>query len=259
MDFAFGGGMNPEKVPRVKSLGEARMASQTGETFKVQPGGSSFGVYEGWNTHVAYTQGTSWSQQVATPSSTMSTKYKSLAPNLNMTDLTRANKALVAGHSDMLSPPSGGNNWRGKTFNDQGALTATLLRVNEASTAFGHQSMGVDTHDAGTGMMAQVLSEKWAAKSQKASSPDMATTFAGLTKKFPQLDTVEKMRGQKTDPLVQQIADSRFGAALAAGQRGLDKGHGAHLGEYVQHKFNKHGLGQVPGGWADALRARHGK
>ncbi|GAA5787213.1 hypothetical protein [Chitiniphilus shinanonensis] len=258
MDYQHGGGMNPEKVPRVKSLDEARAASQSGNVFKVQPGGSSFGVYEGWTSHVAPTTGKYWWQQVATPSSTMSTKYKNLAPELHMTDLTRANKALVAGRSDMLSPPSGSNNWRGKTFSDRGLLTATLLRVNEASTVLGPEVMGSDTHDAGTGLMAQALSEKWSAKSQKLASPDMATTFAGLTKKFPQLDTVEKARAQKTEPLVQQIADSRFSAALAAGQRGLDKGYGAHLGEYVQHKFNKHGLGQVPGGWADELRARHG-
>jgi hypothetical protein len=40
-----------------------------------------------------------------------------------------------------------------------------------------------------------------------------------------------------------------MGAAVMAAHRGQAKKK-ADLGEYVQRKFNKHGLGQLPTGWA---------
>ena len=245
----FGGGMDPKAVQRVKSLASAQKLSQVHEPFRIQPGGSSLSVFEAPKTHILSSKGTHWEQQVATPSSKLSTKYEKLFPALQATDLTRANKALVKGGSDSLSTMPGSNTWRGKPYSDRGMLTASLLRVNEASTAFGVESMGTETHDVGRGLMAEVLREKWSAKSSS-TSLNMGRVLAGLAEKYPQLDTVEKMRAQGSDKLLAQVADSRMGAAVSAALRGRQKGV-SDINEYVQRKFAKHGLGPVPGGWAE--------
>ncbi|RDS82903.1 hypothetical protein DWU98_07130 [Dyella monticola] len=250
----FSGGFYPIVPQRVKSLASVQQASWESQPFVVRPGASQSRVYEGSTTQIAPTQGTSWEQHIATPSQDMSSKYTSLFPSLlGVSDLGRANKALVKGGSDTLSPEPGKNIWRGKSYSPQAQLTATLLRVNETTTAFGKESLGSPTHDAGTGIMAEALAIKWQAKTQ---GQEVNTTKLGvhLTEKFPQLDTVEKMRKQGPDALVGQIAQSRMNAAVMAAQRGHAKGK-SDINEYVQRKFAKHGLGQVPSGWAAKFKS----
>lgn len=253
----FPGGFSPSTPPRARSLSQARRMTEGGTPFAVRPGSSSHSLYEGPATHFAPSKGTVWTQQYAKSDSGDSTQYRNIFPSIAVTDLTRANKALFKGGSDSLSPTP--DTWRGKPYAPAGMMGATLLRVNETTTAFGSTSMGSTTHDTGSGIMAEVLRQKWSGKSLGSKALDTTTLLETLTEKYPQLDTVEKMRGRGAEALVAQIADSRFEAAVAAGQRGRVKRLSAwQIGEYVQHKFAKHGLGQVPGGWADELRRRHG-
>lgn len=245
----FSGGFYPVVPQRVKSLASVQQASWESQPFVVQPGASQSRVYEGSTTQIAPKQGTSWEQHIATPSEEMSTKYTSLFPQLlSASDLGRANKALVKGGSDTLSPEPGKNIWRSKSYSSQAQLTATLLRVNETTTAFGKESMGSPTHDAGAGIMAEALAVKWHAKNQ-GQEVNMQALGTHLTQKFPQLDTVKKMRDRGPDALTGQIAESRMSAAVTAAQRGQAKGK-SDINEYVQRKFAKHGLGPVPSGWA---------
>ncbi len=260
----YPGGFAPQTPPRAKSLHDVQQHLQSGGPFAVRPGGASHSVFEGPSVHFAPTDGTGWTQLVATSQVTkQSTKYEKLFPTFNVTELTRANKALVAGHSDSLSPKP--NTWHGKAYSQPAALTATLLRVNEATTAFGSLASHDPGHNAGTGLMAEALHQKWSAKTT-GDTVDTGALLSHLTSKYPQLDTVKKMRDQKESPLEQQIAQSRHDAAVSAGQRAIDKGIGwtAHggigwqqIGEYAQRKFAKHGLGELPGGWAADLRGRH--
>lgn len=251
---SYSGGFNPIEPPRLRSLKQVQQAAWETQPFAVRPGASASSLYEGVSTQIAPTQGTSWPQHVATQSEGLSTQYTNLFPSLSgPSDLTRANKALVKGGSDTLSPEPGKNIWRGKTYSPQAQATATLLRVNETTTAFGKESMGVPTHDVGAGLMAEALALKWTARNQ-GTTPDMRAVGAHLTQKFPQLDSVEKMRKQGPDALVAQVADSRMGAAVSAAQRGQAKGK-SDLNEYVQHKFAKHGLGPVPSGWAAKFKS----
>lgn len=255
----LGGGFEPQNPPRAKSLDQARSLSQMGVPFVIRPGGSGTSVFEGLKTQTAYTTGKQWTQQVAVPSTGESTKYENIFPKIEVTDLTRANKSFVAGHSDMLSPQTGINNWRGKSYSDSGLLGASLIRVNETTTAFGQESMGSDTHDAGTGIMAEVLHQKWSAKSAGATLTDTNALRGHLETKFPQLVSVDKMRTQSDIGLRNEITDSRMMAAVSAGGRALDKGYQSwQVGEYVQRKFAKHGLGSAPGGWAQQLKTRRG-
>jgi hypothetical protein len=253
----FTGGFEPQKPLRAKSLSQARDLSAVGQSFSVQPGASTSSFFEGAGSHFARTTSTAWTQQVGAPSTKMSTKYTSLFESMDIKDLSRANKALVAGHSESLSPMKGVNTWKDKkTYSDAGQAAAALLRVNEATTAFGSESMGTQ-HDAGAGLMAEALHQKWKAKSQGGAVGNMPALLREMTTKFPQLDTVEKMRKAGAPALRQQIDTSRMNAAVSAGQRAMDKGlSGSHVGEYVQRKFAKHGLGAVPGGWAKMLAAR---
>lgn len=254
MSDSSGGAFNKQVVPRVKSLSQARDRSLSESPFQVRPGGSGFSVFEARKTHIAPTMGTSWLQQFATPSVKMSTKYEKLADVTGISDITRANKALVRGGSDSLSPTRGINVWRDKQYSDSGALTASLLRINETTTAFGPESMGSPTHDAGTGIMSELLAQKWEARSA-GTGIDTKSTFESLTGKYRQLESVDKMQTQGKRGLVDQITSSRMRAAVAAGQRGYDKGF-SDLSEYAQRKFNKHGLGQLPKGWSKGV-VRH--
>jgi hypothetical protein len=247
----FGGAFNPQPVPRVKKLSVAQSYSQGFNSFYVQPGGSNFKVFEGSTSQIAPSQGSEWMQQVAKPSKKMSTKYSALAKASNVTDVTRANKALVRGNSDTLSPERGVNVWREKQFSNEGAMTASLFRINEPSTALGPESMGDPSYDAGMGIMAELLSQKWQAKSADKPIGRMDNVLPTLTDKYPQLDSVARMRTETTEEgLSGQISQSRMDAAKAAAARGIQKGVGpSQLNEYVQRKFNKHGLGPVPKGW----------
>lgn len=251
---SYSGGFNPIEPPRLRSLKQVQQAAWETQPFTVRPGASASSLYEGVSTQIAPTQGTSWQQHVATQSEGLSTQYANLFPSLSgPSDLTRANKALVKGGSDTLSPEPGRNVWRGKTYSPQAQATATLLRVNETTTAFGKESMGVPTHDVGAALMAEALTIKWTARNQGA-TPDMRAVGAHLTQKFPQLDSVEKMRRQGPEALVAQVAESRMGAAVSAAQRGAAKNK-PDLNEYVQRKFAKHGLGPVPSGWAAKFKS----
>ncbi len=255
----LGGGFEPQKPTRAKSLGQARYLSQLGVPFEIRPGGARTSIFEGLKTQTAYTTGTQWTQHVAVARTGESTKYKNIFPKIEVTDLTRANKAFVAGQSDMLSPRKGINNWRGKSYSDSGLLGASLIRINETTTAFGQQSMGSDTHDAGTGIMAEVLHQKWSAKSAGTTLTDTKALRGHLETKFPQLVSVDKMRDQGGVGLMNEITASRMRAAVSAGGRALDKGFQPwQVGEYVQRKFAKHGLGSVPGGWAEQLKTQRG-
>ncbi|WP_369925572.1 hypothetical protein [Xanthomonas sp. NCPPB 2632] len=248
-DTSFRGGFHPEETVRVKKLKTLQSATWESQPFVIRPGGSTARTYETRTSQIAPTKGTSWEQYIATPSGDMSTTYKNLFPRLDgASDLGRANKALVKGGSDSLSPTPGKNTWRGKTYSDQAQVTASLLRFNETTTAFGKEALNVPTHDVGTGIMAEAMARKWQAK-QENTALDMRGLGAHLTSLFPQMDTVEKLRKQGGHALVGQIATSRMSAAVAAALRGQAKGK-SDLGEYVQRKFNKHGLGQLPAGWA---------
>lgn len=247
----FGGAFNPQPIPRVKKLSHAQWYSQSASPFYVQPGGSHFKVFEGSTDQVAPKGSTSWMQQVAKPSSKMSTKYTSLASVANVSDVTRANKALVYGGSNALNPQQGVNTWKHKQFSNEGAMTASLFRINETTTALGPQSMGDPSYDAGMGIMAELLSQKWQAKSSGLPIGKMENVLPSLTTKYPQLDSVARMRKESSEDMLSgQITQSRRDAARAAADRGVQKGVGhSQLNEYVQRKFNKHGLGPVPKGW----------
>jgi len=262
----YQGGFTPYEPPRVKSLSQAQPYLHSGDPFAVRPGGSSHSVFEGPSVHFAPSEGTVWTQLVATsPVPKQSTKYEKLFPQFHISELSRANKALVAGHSDSLSPEP--NTWHHKSYSQPAALTATLLRLNEATTAFGSGKSHDSGLNAGTGLMAEALHQKWSARSG-GGEVDTGALLSHLTSKYPQLDTVKKMRGQKESPLEHQIAESRHNAAVSAGQRAIDTGKAIArdgsiswhaVAEHVQRKFAKHGLGDVPGGWAAELRERHGK
>ncbi|HEX8963542.1 MAG TPA: hypothetical protein VF801_11115 [Rhodocyclaceae bacterium] len=251
-----GGIFNTEKVPRVKSLYQAMEWTQGTQPFLVKPGGSGFGTFEGFTSQVAPTQSTSWQQLVAKPSEQMSSKYENLVKSMSVTDLTRANKALVKGSSGSLSPQQGVNTWRDKTYSNAGQTTATLLRINEPYAAFGKQSIGSTTDDVGRGLMARVLSSKWNARNTgtEVSMPDL---LPQLTKRYPQLGSGGASKALKLGPeaLRKQIAESLMEAAVSAGVRGYHKKK-SDLNEYVQRKFAKHGLGTVPGGWMEGVKKR---
>lgn len=262
----YQGGFGSYQPPRVKSLSQAQPYLQSGDPFAVRPGGSSYSVFEGPSVHFAPSEGTVWTQLVATSEvPKQSTKYENLFPQFHVSELTRANKALVAGHSDSLSPEP--NTWHHKPYSQPAAFTASLLRLNEATTAFGSERSRDPGLNAGIGLMAEVLHQKWSAK-HAGDGVDTSALLSHLTAKYPQLDTVKKMRGQKESPLEHQIAESRHNAAVSAGQRAIDTGKAIArdgsiswhaVAEHVQHKFARHGLGDVPGGWAAELRERHGK
>lgn len=256
MDRSQGGGFGTITPTRVKNLSDIRQASQGYTPFSVQPGNSSTSVFMSWTSQHTPSQGGYWEQQVASSSVTkQSTQYTKLAATHTLTDLTRANKALVKGGSDSLTPMK--DSWHGKAYRPSAMLTATLMRVNETTTAFGHEAMGVPSHEVGSAMMAEALSRKWAAKNTGASVPSMGDTLSHLTEKFPQLDTTKKMRAQGEDNLLGQVSASRLNAAVEAGMRGVGKGlQSWEVHEYVQKKFNKHGLGELPTGWGEALRNR---
>ena len=247
-----GGAFNKQPVPRNKSLFDARLSSQGSSPFLVKPGGSSFGVFESYTTHITSSTQQSWEQQIAKPTRKISTKYEKLAVGTSITDISRANKALVKGGSDSLSPKSGVNTWRDKTYSDAGMMTASLFRINETSTAFGASMMGSTTHDVGTGIMSELLGKKWNAKSKGRDVPSMEEALPNLTRKFPQLDSADAMLKQGESALLAQIGQSRMKAAVAAARRGQEKGW-SDLNEYVQRKFRKHGLGPVPKGWGEQL------
>ncbi|GGA20937.1 hypothetical protein [Dyella nitratireducens] len=252
------GAFHPIKPKRVLTLEAARQASQESQPFLVQPGGSNFGVYEGFNTQIAPKQDTYWQQIVAKPSEVMSTKYTELFPALSSdSDLSRANKALVTGGRNAPRPKPGKGRWQHhKSYTFHAQLTATLLRVNESFTALGKESMGLPKYDAGTGIVAEALALKWKAKNQ-GKNLNMKSVGAHLTDKFPQLDTTEKMRKKGKPALLKQIADSRMSAAVMAAKRAEAKGKSdlKSINKYVQRKFAKHGLGPVPGGWAAKFKA----
>ncbi len=260
----YPGGFAPQVPPRARSLGDVQRHLETGGPFAVRPGAASHSVFEGPAVHFAPTEGTGWTQLLATSQvSKQSTKYEKLFPTFEVSELTRANKALVAGHSDSLRPEP--NTWHHKPYSQPAAFTATLLRVNEATTAFGSEASRHPEYNAGTGLMAEALHQKWSARSA-GRAIDTGALLSHLTSKYPQLDTVKKMRDQEESPLEHQIAQSRHDAAVSAGQRAIDKGIGRgaggeiswqRVGEYAQQKFKKHGLGELPRGWAAALRERH--
>lgn len=253
---SYDGGLAPASAKRLRSMKEVtrHVAQDDAQPFQVRPGASASSTYEGTTTHIAPSHGTVWAQLVAMPSENMSTQYANLFPALRgVSDLTRANKALVRGGSDTLSPARGENTWHGKSYSPAAQTTATLFRVNESTTAFGADAMRSPERDVGAGIMAETLSLKWQAKN-RGQTPDMREVGAALTRKFPQLDSVKSMRGQGSEALIAQVADSRMAAAVSAAQRGRAKGK-SDINEYVQRKFAKHGLGEVPKGWAARFRS----
>ncbi|KGI78854.1 hypothetical protein [Oleiagrimonas soli] len=263
---AYTGGFAKTPTKRMRSLEQSRRsmreyAKGMSSPF-VRPGGSKSGVFEGFKSQVAPSKGTMWEQWKLTAPDTSSTKYTELFKSMStLSDLGRANKALVKGGSDMLSPTPGESLWRGKSYSSEAQATATLLRLNEPHTALGGSSMGSERHDAGTGIMAETLAIKWknSSNQQHLNKQDRtpvapSKALGRLEARYPQLDNVDKLRVQGQSGLTDQIASSRMKAAVQAGRRGLAKGQPDHsLSEYVQHKFNKHGLGQVPGGWKRQL------
>lgn len=247
-----GGAFAPIELKRVKRLASVSDTLKNSSAFEMKPEGTEFSVHEGVTPQIAPTQGTKWDQLVAKPSKKMSTEYKSLFPALESpSDLSRANKALISGGGITKKKESGRGAWRaGKSYSHEAQLTATLLRVNETFTAFGNE-WGSAEHDVGAGMMSEALARKWKARNK---GVDLGTKELGehLTNKFPQLDTVEKMRKEGPGALRDQVAKSRMKAAVAAARRGREKGKSdGDIDAYVQHKFAKHGLGDAPSGWRD--------
>lgn len=250
MSAWYGGGFNPQKPQRVKTHQAAVSQTQQGlTTFSVRPGSSTHSVMQTPTSHPARTQGTSWNQQIATPSQRMSTKYDSLFKNLSTTDLGRAHKAYIRGGADTM-PSTQTDHFHGKSYSGAAMQTAVQFRLNETTSAFGSGSFGDPTRDAGQGIMAEVMSQKWSARAQGHTAPAVSDFQDKLIGKYPQLDTVDKMRNAGPEALSKQIQQSRFEAAVAAGVRGYQKGHGSQIGEYVQAKFNKHALGQLDSGMA---------
>ncbi|GAB3029822.1 hypothetical protein GCM10027285_10400 [Oleiagrimonas citrea] len=263
---AYTGGFGGRRPRRFKSLRRARQGLRKQpeklESAFVRPGGSQSGVYEGFTSQLAPSKGEVWDQWKLTAPDTASTKYTRLFENLEgLSDLGRANKAFVKGGSDMLQPTPGLSLWRGKPYSSEAQATAVLFRVNEPHTALGGSSMGSEESDAGLGLMAEAMAQKWKHSSRQQHLPREDRTQVSptkalkhLTKLFPQLDSVQKLRRQGEQGLVDQIAASRIKAAKHAGRLGQAKGVPEHrLSEHVQRKFNKHGLGQVPGGWKSKL------
>ncbi len=251
------GAFNSYTPPRANSLQQARQLAHEGHAFAIRPGGAQTSIFEGVKTQIAYSQGKVWNQYFAASSTGESTKYENIFANIGVKDLTRANKAFVAGNSQNISPPRDTNTWKQNSYSDSGLLGAALIRINESITAFGTQSMGHPAFDAGTGIMAEALSRKWAARTAW-QSLDSKKLLRDMTAKFPQLKSVDEMRKKSSESMLSnQIQSSLMEAAITAGDRALEKKI-SDVGGYVQHKFNKHGLGPVPGGWAEALKQRRG-
>lgn len=250
----FTGGFGSYQPPRAKSLNQGISLIQQGRTMNVKPGSSSHGFLEGPTTQFQYKDGNVWGQLFGKSESGISTKYRELVQDYSVQQLTRANKALVKGSSDMLVGSS--NAWRGKSYTTSAMTTASLVRFNETVTAFGDTGFNHTHTDVGTGIMAEALSQKWSEKSSGLQH-DSQRLLSTLESKFPQMVSVDKMHKQGQDALMSQVEESRMSAAVSAGQRGFDKGMSNwQVNEYVQRKFTKHGLGPVPRGWMDTLLGR---
>ncbi len=253
----YSGAFNSYAPPRAKSLSQGVSYIQHDQSFLMKPGSTTHGLMQGPATQFQYSQGTLWGQMYAKSESGESTKYRELVKNFNVTDLTRANKVLVKGGSDSLSQSP--NTWKGKSYSGSAMTAASLIRLNETTTAFGSQGFSQQGQNVGSGIMAEALHQKWSAKNSGASLSSQGL-LGTLESKYPQLQTVEKMRKQGAEALTQQVGTSLMSAAISAGDRAIKKNlSGWQINEYVQRKFVKHGLGELPGGWMEALRQKHGQ
>lgn len=253
----YTGGFGSYPPPRAKNLNQGISLIQGGSTLNVKPGSTSHGFLEGPTTQFQYSKGNVWGQLIGESESGISTKYRELVNGYSVQQLTRANKALVKGGSDSLvgSP----NTWHGKSYTNSAMTTASLMRLNETTTAFGDTGFNQTHTDVGTGIMAEALSQKWSEKSS-GTQHDAKRLLSTLESKFPQLVSVDAMYKQGQEALMSQVQESRMSAAISAGIRGFDKGKSNwEVGEYVQKKFAKHGLGPVPRGWMDAVVGRQSR
>ncbi|HEY1137979.1 MAG TPA: hypothetical protein VGE64_10855 [Xanthomonadaceae bacterium] len=250
----LGGGFDSYAPPRAKTLNQGISLVQQGQTLNVKPGSSSHGFLEGPTTQFQYKHGNVWGQMIGESESGISTKYRELVNDYSVQQLTRANKALIKGGSDMLVGST--NSWRGKSYTTSAMTTASLIRLNETTTAFGDTGFNQTHTDVGTGIMAEALSQKWSEKSA-GTQHDAKRLLSTLESKFPQLVSVKGMQKQGQEALMSQVEESRMSAAISAGIRGFEKGKSNwEVNEYVQKKFAKHGLGPVPRGWMDAVMER---
>jgi hypothetical protein len=250
----YTGGFGSYQPPRARNLNQGISLIQDGRTLNMKPGSSSHGFLEGPTTQFQYKHGNVWGQMIGESESGISTKYRELVNDYSVEQLTRANKALFKGGSDMLVGSS--NSWRGKSYTTSAMTTASLMRLNETTTAFGDTGFNQTRTDVGTGIMAEALSQKWSEKTS-GTQHDAKRLLSTLESKFPQLVSVKAMHKQGKEALMSQVEDSRMSAAVSAGNRGFDKGMSNwQVNEYVQKKFAKHGLGPVPRGWMDAVMER---
>jgi hypothetical protein len=146
------------------------------------------------------------------------------------------------------------NAWHEKTYSPSAMTAATLLRFNETTTAFGDAGFKQVETNVGAGIMAETLHQKWSARNEGRGF-GMKGLQNVLESAYPQLKSAEHMRKQGEIPLKNQVLQSRMSAAVSAAQRAQLKGH-EDVDAYVQHKFEKHGLGAVPQGWSDALKKK---
>jgi hypothetical protein len=250
----YTGGFGSYQPPRARNLNQGISLIQDGRTLNMKPGSSSHGFLEGPTTQFQYKHGNVWGQMIGESESGISTKYRELVNDYSVEQLTRANKALFKGGSDMLVGST--NSWRGKSYTTSAMTTASLMRLNETTTAFGNTGFNQTHTDVGTGIMAEALSQKWSEKTS-GTQHDAKRLLSTLESKFPQLVSVDRMYKQGKEALMSQVEDSRMSAAVSAGSRGFDKGMSNwQVNEYVQKKFAKHGLGPVPRGWMDAVMKR---
>lgn len=250
----YTGGFGSYQPPRAKTLNQGISLIQDGRTMNVKPGSTSHGFLEGPTTQFQYSHGNVWGQLIGESESGISTKYRELVKDYSVQQLTRANKALVKGGSDSLVGSS--NSWHGKSYTNSAMTTASLIRLNETTTAFGDAGFNKTHTDVGTGIMAEALSQKWSEKSS-GMNHDANRLLSTLESKFPQLVSVDAMHKQGKEALMSQVEESRMSAAISAGIRGFEKKKSNwEVNEYVQKKFAKHGLGPVPRGWMDAVVGR---
>jgi hypothetical protein len=250
----YTGGFGSYKPPRARNLNQGISLIQEGRTLNVKPGSTSHGFLEGPTTQFQYKHGNVWGQMIGESESGISTKYRELVNDYSVEQLTRANKALFKGGSDMLVGST--NSWRGKSYTTSAMTTASLMRLNETTTAFGDTGFNQTHTNVGAGIMAEALSQKWSEKSS-GTEHDAKRLLSTLESKFPQLVSVKAMHKQGQEALMSQVEESRMSAAISAGIRGFEKGKpNWEVNEYVQRKFAKHGLGPVPRGWMDAVMER---
>lgn len=234
-----GGVTNRRKLAVIATLGQAKDLTGAGESaFAVQPAGRESFVTEARVTHVRPKTMEAWEQYKAGRSDQGSTAYENFLGGVSVTDVTRANKALVKGAA-------------GKKYGYAGQVAATLFRINEPYTAFGAAGLAQTKKDVGAGIMAEVLKQKWDAR--KLGAPDPEVGLAALRRRYPQLIDADRA---VPATLTKQIASSRLEAASSAEKRAAHKkieGEG-NVRAYVAMKFERHGLGAVPGDWAPTLK-----